>query len=780
MSLWRRLVLATAALIIATAAVVGVLSFFSLRAVVVPRVLEQMELHLRVASYPLPTIVEAAANDLLIVGSGSSIKGIIRASRNDGVDPAGNVPIETWRERLASIFAVELAVDPRYLQFRLISASEDGREIVRVERDPDGKGIRTIPEDALQPKGDRPYLQRTLTGSKGAIFVSAIELNEERGVIEDPPKPVIRVSTPVVAPDGETFGILIINVDLRVIFAGMQAEMDPQRALYVMNENGEYLLSPDPARNFAFQRGGSARLGQDYPALAEAIAERRRVDQVVEDSRGQSYGVVLQPLRLAGDAQIFLAEIVPYSVLIAFAESAQRAIAIGALIAACCAILLATWLAGSLVRPINAMTAAAQAMERGERPVFPTASGELGTLSRAFASMAAEVEDKRTSLSQTLETQKRINAELHEKTARERILSLAVETSGDAIFIHDLDGRIQTWNEAAADLFGYAPDEIFGRTTEIIIPPDRSAEFMELLSAMGRGERIRHFETVRLTKDGRRVDVSLNISPVRDADGKLIGATKIARDISERKKSEAERAAWTEDLKRSNAELEQFAYIAAHDLQEPLRMVASYTELLAQRYKGQLDERADKYIGFAVDGAKRMKLLINDLLAFSRVGSQAKPFAPIDTTRLVHAVTNSLRHAIESSHAEIVVGDLPPIVGDEVQMGQLFQNLISNAIKFHSDKPPRIAIKARKPGANWVFSVEDNGIGIEPQYTDRIFQMFQRLNDRGSYEGNGIGLAIARKIVERHGGTIWFESPPGIGATFFFSIPEPPIPGKRN
>ena len=209
-------------------------------------------------------------------------------------------------------------------------------------------------------------------------------------------------------------------------------------------------------------------------------------------------------------------------------------------------------------------------------------------------------------------------------------------------------------------------------------------------------------------------------------------------------------------------------------------MVASYTELLAQRYKGQLDERADKYIGFAVDGAKRMKLLINDLLAFSRVGSQAKPFAPIDTTRLVHSVTNSLRHAIESSHAEIVVGDLPPIVGDEVQMGQLFQNLISNAIKFHSDKPPRIAIKARKPGKNWVFSVEDNGIGIEPQYTDRIFQMFQRLNDRGSYEGNGIGLAIARKIVERHGGTIWFESPPGIGATFFFSIPEPPIPGKRN
>ena len=224
------------------------------------------------------------------------------------------------------------------------------------------------------------------------------------------------------------------------------------------------------------------------------------------------------------------------------------------------------------------------------------------------------------------------------------------------------------------------------------------------------------------------------------------------------------------ELGRSNAELQQFAYVASHDLQEPLRMVSSYTQLLAKRYAGKLDSDADEFIAFAVDGAARMQRLIQDLLAYSRVSKEVRQFEPTAVGVALNYALDNLVNAVKESRAVVTHDPLPAVMGDERQLVQLFQNLLSNAVKFSGEQPPRIHVSAKPSAGGWLFSIHDNGIGLDPQYADRIFVIFQRLHNRQEYPGTGIGLAICKKIVERHGGHIWVKSEPGKGATFYFTI----------
>jgi PAS domain S-box-containing protein len=347
-----------------------------------------------------------------------------------------------------------------------------------------------------------------------------------------------------------------------------------------------------------------------------------------------------------------------------------------------------------------------------------------------------------------------------EESAR---LAAIVGSSHDAIFSMDLSGRILTWNRGAERLYGYTSTEIVGRPVAVLVPPDRMDEIDHTLQEIAQGHVLSRDDTVRVRQDESLVPISLVVSPIRNAQGQITSASVIAHDITERKR--------VEELTRSNQDLERFAYVASHDLQEPLRMVSAYTQLLAERYHGRLDENADQYIGYAVDGAKRMQALIQDLLALSRVGRRGKERQAVECGAVVAEAAQNLKTAMAECGAVLSYGELPTAFANRSQMVQLFQNLIGNAVKFRGEKSPAISVSAERRGHEWVFAVADNGIGIPAEQRDRIFEIFQRLHSRTEYPGNGIGLSICKKIVEQHGGRIWVESEVGQGSAFKFVLP---------
>jgi len=325
------------------------------------------------------------------------------------------------------------------------------------------------------------------------------------------------------------------------------------------------------------------------------------------------------------------------------------------------------------------------------------------------------------------------------------------------------DGRIIDVNESYQQILGYTSEELIGKTGFALNITNSPEERQNLVAQLRTDGSVRNYETNLRSKSGEIRQGLFSLEVVELGGEKCI--LTIIYDITERKRAEGE-------LKRSNAELEQFAYVASHDLQEPLRAVAGMVQLLGQRYQGKLDERADEYIGLAVDAADRMQRLINDLLDYSRVDRFGRSFERVDTERLLNTALANLQVAVQESNAQITHDPLPMVMADAIQMIQLLQNLIGNAIKFRGARPLHIHIGAEKVKQAWQFAVRDNGIGIEPQYFERIFLVFQRLHTRREYPGTGIGLALCKKIIERHGGLIWVESQPEQGTTFYFTIPE--------
>ena len=489
--------------------------------------------------------------------------------------------------------------------------------------------------------------------------------------------------------------------------------------------------------------------------------------------------------------------------------------------------------------------------------------------------------------------------ERKEAENRFALLAFIVDSCDDAIIGKTLDGIIVSWNRGAQKIYGYSADEVKGKSISILVPPGHPNELPRLLKRIKQGQRIEHYETMRMRKDGKKICASLTISPIKNAAGKTIGASTVAwdmteqkrtemalresearfrsitqsatdaiisadgddniiswnkgaqtifgyteeealaksltiiiperysdahkkgfervnstdetriigksvemfgmrrdgsefplelslstwkiglrrlysgiiRDITERKQSEEKLKQTLAELERSNKDLEQFAYAASHDLQEPLRTVSNFSQLLARRYKGKLDVKADQFIGFIVDGTTRMQQMIDDLLVYSRVSTRAKPFEPTDCETVFDQTLANVKMAIEESGAVVTHDPLPTVMADVSQMVQLFQNLLSNAIKFRKEKP-RITVSAVQKGNEWLFSVQDNGIGIAPEFMEYIFKMFQREHASAEYPGTGVGLAICKKIVERHSGRTWVESEQGKGSTFYFTIPK--------
>jgi len=358
------------------------------------------------------------------------------------------------------------------------------------------------------------------------------------------------------------------------------------------------------------------------------------------------------------------------------------------------------------------------------------------------------------------------------KKAETRFRAL-LESAPDSMVIVNSDGFIELANQQTEKLFGYSNMELVGQPVDVLVPlnlrhghGEHRGRFFSAPKprSMGAG-----LDLMALRKDGTQFPVEISLSPLEGPNGVLV--TAAIRDVTDRREAARQLVEKLAELSHSNEQLEQFAYIASHDLLEPLRMIASYTQLLAKRYKGRLDPDADEFIGFAVDGTRRMKKLIEDLLLYSRTGKGLPPVREFPSGDAFQSALKNLGAAIEESHATITSDILPTIVAGESVMVQIFQNLIGNAIKYRGKLVPLIHASAHKGDKEWIFCVTDNGIGIDAQYFDRIFLIFQRLHGHDEYEGTGVGLAICKRILQQQGGRIWVESDPGRGSKFFFALP---------
>jgi PAS domain S-box-containing protein len=350
------------------------------------------------------------------------------------------------------------------------------------------------------------------------------------------------------------------------------------------------------------------------------------------------------------------------------------------------------------------------------------------------------------------------------------------------VYLSKPDGELIHCNAAFLEMYGFeSKGEARARLAAVA---DASHERKAFLEKLQREGKVLDYEYRQTRKDGTPFWVLERARLVTRPDGDTVieGTAiditerkhfeeKLQFEITERRRAEAALRERSSELERSNADLEQFAYVASHDLQEPLRMVASFTQLLAARYKGKLDGEADEFIGYAVEGATRMQALIEGLLSFARVGTRGKELRPTDSQAVLSRSLQSLDMALREADGRVTNAELPVVTADESQLEQLFQNLVGNAVKFRGQNRPLVHVSAQRNGKEWIFSVKDNGIGIDPQYQGRIFVIFQRLHPRSEYPGTGIGLSICKKIVERHGGRIWVESARGRGSTFYFTMP---------
>ena len=516
------------------------------------------------------------------------------------------------------------------------------------------------------------------------------------------------------------------------------------------------------------------RSAEDVAPAGSSVFERYRVqlaDLIIKRSRNVSLDA--ERLTAIGNAEVV--------------KIGQRISTFNPLVAALLTALtlwMSLQIGRSIAGPVGSLRAGVEKVGSGDLDyrIGITTKDEIGELSAAFDQMTERLKATTVSRNDLLkEIAERSRAEEALKQS-ERYLNAIIENAPACIKLVGADGTLLKMNAAGLSIIGAdSAQQVQGKSIyPLVTPRDRKA-FMDLTAGVFEGRPgTLEFEAVGI--DGKHLWLSTHAVPLHDNAGNVTALLGITVDVSERRRADEERERLLADLARSNRELEQFAYVASHDLQEPLRMVASYADLLQTRYKGKLDDKADRYINFTVDGAVRMQKLIEGLLEYSRITRRGAEFVSVSANAVIDEAVSNLAAAIRESRAVVTKDDLPEVRGDEIQLTQLFQNLIGNAIKFRSPgTAPGVHISAKREGDTCVFAVRDNGIGIDREYADRIFLIFQRLHTREEYPGTGIGLALCKRIVERHHGRIWVESSPGQGSTFFFTIPEcPSVREKRT
>jgi PAS domain S-box-containing protein len=479
---------AMTALVVLTASIIGFLTSRTIEAIATPRALDHIDARVRLLAAELEASVRPARADVIGFRSAVAVEGIVKASRSDA-GASGGISLDEWRNRLARRFAAELAAKPSYGQFRLIGVADGGREIIRVDRSGPGNSIRIVPDAELQRKGDRGYFPEVIRLSADEVSVSPIELNQEHGVIEVPHVPVMRAATSILAPDGQPFGIIVINVDLRPAFARIRAAAARTGdRIYVTNERGDYLVHPDPSREFAFQFARAARVQDDFPQLNPS-SPVPSAPSIIRDSAGSEFGAAMISVRLAQGPWVALVAMVPYSQILAASQSIRSTTLLAGLVAVLLAIALAILIMRSLTEPITQMTRGVEAFGRGAPMSMPTdAAGEIGVLARAFQRMGTEVREKAAALAR--------------ETAERRRL---FDTTPDLILVTDRQGRFLQVSPSSSAILGHRPSEMVGRSAVSFVHPEDLDPIRQEMRLARCGHQIRNFETRYLHRDGHVV-----------------------------------------------------------------------------------------------------------------------------------------------------------------------------------------------------------------------------------------------------------------------------------
>lgn len=697
-------------------------------------------------------------NDVTVVSQTPPLLGIIRSMENDGIDPLDGSTSNLLRERLETIFKATMRRRVEYVQMRYIEVADKGMELVRVDNR--NGVIVPIPEDELQRKQDRDYvIAGTLLGPYGVYF-SSIEQNVENGV-SDPNLYVLRAVTQVRNIEGALFGLTVINTDFEAEVKSVLHAVDSPYAIYIVDDSGNYIQKSAQGRISRIV----TPIDKNYALPAQFVQSQRLFGELDDVALGPAMyaraDVGFDNENPNRRVSIFIAA--PKNEALAGAQKIQH-VALGL------SFVLVLVTAGGAFAVARRMTHPMQvAIERieeystGVTPLeLPTKrKDEIGDLSRAFTGLVESLEKSRS----------------EERATLARLEAIADNTV-EGLITTDERGVILSYNKGAEAMFGYTQSEAVGQPINILMSTDYAehhSEAMALYSRTGHSEVLgKAIEREGMRKNGTEFPIELTISEVRMNGTRIYSG--IARDITERKMMERKLIDSSEALQRSNSDLEEFAYIASHDLKEPIRAISNHAQFLGEDHCDALGEDGMKRLDRIRDLCIKSERLITDLLHFSRIGRGDDATQSIDPVQVIDSIKESLVDYLAERNATVdVVTALPLLTGDPSRVKSIFQNLIVNGVKYNDRDEKRIEIGYEKstyakPGR---FYVKDNGIGIPDEFRERVFTIFKRLhNDRAYGPGSGAGLSFVRKIVERHGGKITVESQEGEGTKFSFNLTE--------
>jgi len=757
LSLRSKIIGLVVASVFATAGAFANFSYLTAREAAVERANEELASTTRFASSKLKVAYETLKNDAFVVSRSPPVPGLIRSTRNGGIDAKQDSTTALWRKRLATIFRSLMAERTSYTQMRYIGLGRNGREIVRVNRTPDNELV-TVAEQDLQEKAAEPYFKAGMKLSKGEFYFSGITYNRENGRIDPRRTATVRVALPVFDTEHRRFGMIVINCDYEKFVTPALDAMDTGHDIYVADPKGSYIHKDLTGEVARLEVAG--HYTHPAPSFISNFAGGK-----LEPSHfrtGDSYGYLF-PLKLASDqpnSTLGLFLLMPKEAFLAKAgKDTSRSLFIAGLIAVV-ALALAATLAEHITRPMALIAQKIRSFdgEHFDASVLPTElHNEVGDIARACRGMIERMD----------------LANLHRDQMSAQ-LDIFIANSVDGVIVIDEQGVIQSVNPAALDIFGYEQQELTGENVSMLIPELRLSAHNRCLENYKETGQEKYSETVQdetaLRKDGSQCPISLTLSQIPTGDHQIFAVT--IRDMTAIEQARQEATRYARELERSNQELDQFAYVASHDLKAPLRVIDNTSSWLAEDLEAKLTEKDRKHLNVLRSRVGRMERLLDDLLEYSRVGraQDDRQNEIVTGEQLIHDILQllcppqSFTIEVAPAFARLEIARMP--------IQKVLYNLINNAIKHHDRDSGTISLEVERLPGLCRFTVRDDGPGIEPQYQSQIFDMFSTLKPRDDVEGSGMGLAIVKKTVEYAGGDIKVESGDGRGTAFIFTWPD--------